>query len=118
MIVGVAVGIGGAFALYNNAGVLTTGIRTFDTTTQLTKAGLSDMRTAPRKRVSSWGAGGLKVTGDGLAPATAAFDGTMGGGGTVDVGTSGGGSPWNGGIKNLAIWPTQLPDATLQAITT
>ena len=48
--------------------------KTYDGTSVVTKTGLSDISTAKRKRVVSWGTG-LKVTGDGLSPASGSFDG-------------------------------------------
>lgn len=91
--------------------------RSYDGTAFAGKAGLSNMNTAPRKRVSSWGAGGQRITGDGIAVSTASFDGTMGSGAILEIGNSGGANHWDGTIKNVRIWQTQLPDATLQALT-
>jgi hypothetical protein len=106
-------GVAGSFWM-NNATAPTTG-GAYDGTNVLNKAGLSNLFNAVGKRAVSWGAAGMSSTGDGLAPATSAFDGIFGtAAGTVIAVASG----LNGGIKNVAIWPTQLPDATLQTITT
>lgn len=91
-----------------------TNVMMFDGTNNPIKSGLSSTLTASRKRAGSWGSG-LSVTGDGLSPATSAFDGTMGAGGgnifIVPVFTS------YLTVKNVRIWTTQLPDATLSNIT-
>jgi hypothetical protein len=103
--------------LWNPNGVASTNIRTFDGANQAIKGGMTDMSTAVRKRASSWGAAGQFVTGDGAAPATAAFDGTMGDGVVLEIGNTADGSQWNGTIKNVRIYPTQLTSAQLQALT-
>ena len=90
-----------------------TGIR--DGTNLVEKNGLTALNTGIRKRASSWGTTGLSVAGDGAAPATGAFDGDIG---SVSVQIGGiSGSSWYGTIKNIRIWKTQLPDATLQTLT-
>jgi hypothetical protein len=109
--------IAAGWVLFDTTATASTVIRNFDGTNQAIKVGLSDMATGVRKRAASWGAGGLNVTGDGLAVANSAFDGANGVVGFIYVGGTNT-IIWNGGIKNLAIWPTQLPDATLVAITT
>jgi hypothetical protein len=97
---------------------VTTGIRTFDGTTAVTKSGLADMNGVVRKRASSWGIAGLAITGDGLAPATnVAFDGTMGAGPNIEVGHSGGGSQWGGTIRNVQLRLLQVTLAQLSALT-
>jgi len=115
----IAVGTGGGAQplqlLTTNA---TTTISCVDATTTPNKTGLTNMFTGIRKRASSWGAAGLAVTGDGAAPATGAFDGTMGSGANIGVGcTSAGTFQWNGIIKTVKIWYPQYPNPTLQAIT-
>lgn len=88
-----------------------------DGTNFATKSGLTSMATAPRERVSSWGAGGLVVTGDGAVVATGSFDGAMGST-ALSVGcATDGATPWFGTIKNVRIWQQQLSDSQLQAIT-
>ena len=102
--------------VFNTANLAQTSI--YDGTTNITKAGLSDLSTGVRKRASSWGATGLSVTGDGLAPATGAFDGAMGPGtGNITIGLTFGGQNMFGTIKNLRIWKQQLPDARLATMT-
>jgi len=56
----------------------------------------------------------MSITGDGSAVATGTFDGTMGDGSAISVGSGG---TWNGTIKNLRIWLTQLTDAQIQYLT-
>jgi hypothetical protein len=108
----------GDAALFVGTGGLSTVIRAFDGVNTPTKAGLTDMSTSVRKRVSSWGANGLVVTGDGAAPTVAAFSGTMGSGSsTIGIGTSGVGSFLNGTLKNIKIFPMQLTSAQIQALT-
>jgi hypothetical protein len=107
-------GTGAADVLYANNANPTT-INTSDQTSFLSKTGLNSTNTGLRKRASSWGAAGLLVTGDGLAPASAAFDGAMPNT-EIRVGW-GGGQPWSGTVRNLRIYQTQLSSAQLQTIT-
>lgn len=98
------------FSVANTAAATTTDI--FDATTTVSKAGLTDMSTAVRKRASSWGAGGISVTGDGAAVANGAFDGSMGSGATLSIGGN-----WKGTIQNVRIFQAQVTSAQLQAMT-
>jgi hypothetical protein len=94
-----------------------TRIQILDSTTTATKTGLTEMSTAFRKRAGSWGAGGIFVTGDGQAPASDVFDGSMGATG-IGIGCFQNGiRQSNGTIKNVRIWLNQLPSTTLQALT-
>ncbi len=93
-------------------GANTTSIACNDSTTTVTKSGLTDYLTGIRKRASSWGALGLRATGDGAAPATGVFDGTM-----LTVDNLIFGQSLNGMIKNVLIYNTQLSDAALSALT-
>ena len=86
--------------------------RAYDGTTIANKTGLSNVSSAKRKRVVSWGGAGLTSTGDGLAPETVAFDGSFGDGATIAIGTNA-----NGYIGSVAIYNYQMTDAQLQAIT-
>jgi hypothetical protein len=88
---------------------VSTTINIYDGTTVLTKGSLFNMNGVVRKRASSWGAGGMMITGDGFAPATSAFDGSMGSGPNLEIGHTAGGSQWSGTIANVKIWPTQIP---------
>jgi hypothetical protein len=99
-----------------SVGAASTQIWMFDGTTNLSKAGLSDMSTGVRKRISSWGAGGQFITGDGAVPANVAFDGTMGAGPNTEVGHSGGGGQWSGTIKEIRISLFQAISAQMQAM--
>jgi hypothetical protein len=93
-----------------------TAIQINDGTTSASKSALTDMYTGIRKRASSWGAGGILVTGDGAVPASSTFDGSMGDGVTVAIGCQpAGGIQWNGIIKTVKIYKTQLPN--LQTLT-
>jgi hypothetical protein len=104
---------GASDVLYINSAI-STYILTSDGTSFLTKIGLSDLRTGYRKRIASWGALGLRVTGDGLAPATSVFDGGMASA-TIQIAGQNGGI--NGSIRNIYIWMDQKSDATIMAIT-
>lgn len=84
----------------------------YDVPALVTKSGLSDMSTATRKRVVAWGSGTMKVTGDGLSPASGAFDGAFGGASTIDIGQSS-----IGYIRNIAIYNYAMTDAELRAVT-
>jgi hypothetical protein len=89
-----------------------TAFRSYDSTLTVSKSGLSDITTARRKRVTSWGPAGLSITGDGLVPETVGFDGSYGSGATITIGRD-----INGYIGPIAIWNYQMTDAELQAIT-
>jgi hypothetical protein len=104
--------------LYVAPSNLTTTNAMFDGTTAFVKSGMSDMATGVRKRASSWGGLGLALTGDGLAPQTAAFDGAMGAVTTVEIGSVVGANQFMGTVRNVRLWLTQLLSATLQSITT
>lgn len=115
----VVVGITGGnnFPLLVYPAALNTSIGSNDGTNFPQKTGITSMFTAIRKRASSWGSG-QSVTGDGAAPATSAFDGSMGSAGNIGVGCAANGSlQWNGTIKNVRIYSSQLTNATLQALT-
>ncbi|MBK8871600.1 MAG: hypothetical protein IPN19_11310 [Elusimicrobia bacterium] len=86
--------------------------RASDSTTIAQQVGLSDVTTAKRKRVVSWGPAGLSSTGDGLAPLTVAFDGSFGDGATINIGSN-----TNGYIGPVAIYNYQMTDAQLQEVT-
>jgi hypothetical protein len=106
-----AVAIGADGWSYINTGDANTIWKAYDGTNIVTKSGLSDISTAKRKRVVSWGTG-LTVTGDGLAPASGSFDGAFGSGASIEIGQF-----INGYIGPVAIYNYQMTDAELQAIT-
>lgn len=89
-----------------------------DGTSNLDKSALASIFTATRKRASSWGGANMSVTGDGAAPATAAFDGNISATTTIDVGTIAGGSWLYGMLKNIRIYSLTLSDAQIQTLTT
>jgi len=97
---------------YINSGDANTLWKAYDGTNIVSKSGLSDISTAKRKRVVSWGTG-LKVTGDGISPASGSFDGAFGSGSSMEIGQN-----INGYIGPVAIYNYQMTDAELQAITT
>ncbi len=86
--------------------------RAFDGTTVVEKTGLSDISTGRRKRANSWGPANTKVTGDGLTPASGAFDGLFGDGAILYIAQN-----FQGYIGPVAIYNYQMTDAELQAIT-
>lgn len=90
----------------------------YDGTNIVIKTGLSDLRTATRKRAVSWGVAGLLVTGDGLAPQSGSFGGSIGNT-AIGIGIEGDGTgaEWGGTIGPVYIWTTQFSAAQLQAIT-
>ena len=93
-----------------------TSIRMDDGATTVTKTLLTDLSTAVRKRISSWGNSVIRVTGDGAAPASAAFDGSITSG--LIVGSDGGGNNnWYGTVRNVRLYSRALTDAQLQAMT-
>ena len=96
---------------YINSGDANTLWKAYDGTNIVSKSGLSDISTAKRKRVVSWGTG-LKVTGDGISPASGSFDGAFGSGSSMEIGQN-----INGYIGPVAIYNYQMTDAELQAIT-
>ena len=112
----VSLNTGAATALYNN-NATPTAILTSDLAVAVNKTGLSSTNTAIRKRAASWGGSLLSVTGDGLSPATGAFDGAMGSA-AIGIGNgTDGGNQWFGTIRNVRIYQTQLSAAQLQAVT-
>lgn len=89
-----------------------------DGTSSVTKSGLSQLTSASGKRVSSWGAAGKLITGEGATVASGAFDGSMGSAG-IGIGCGTGGAVnWFGTLKNIGIYSEQLPVATVQLMTT
>lgn len=89
-----------------------------DGTTTATKTGLTSLNSGARKRASSWGAAGIRATGDGAVPATAVFDGTMGTGSELHIGHSAGSQQYSGTINGVQIFASQKTDTQLQIITT
>lgn len=108
----------GSVLILSNTGA-TTGIVVSDSTTAVSKTGISSMTTGVRKRASSWGASGLAVTGDGAAPGTnATFDGSMGGTLTnIAIGSNGSTGQWFGTLMNVRLWLTPPTDDQLSLLT-
>jgi hypothetical protein len=106
----------GAMAYINSPDARTT-CRVFDGTNIVQATGLNDISTAVRKRATSWGASTLLVAGDGVTPASGAFDGVMGSTSIAIGGLSTGSSVIFGTIRNVRIYQTQLSSAQLQAVT-
>jgi hypothetical protein len=103
--------------LYLNSGDARTVANSYDGTTVVTKTGLTDISTALRKRACSWGNGGMSITGDGAAPATSVFDGSLGSTSITIGAATGGTSQWFGVIKTVRLYRTKLSDAQLQSMT-
>lgn len=104
----IKVGASGSYLISSTA----TRNRNYDGTNICEKTGLSDIRTAPRKRAVTWGPAGLSSTGDGLVPQTSAFDGDWGDGTSISIFSSA-----SGYIGPVAIYNYQMTDAELQEIT-
>jgi hypothetical protein len=111
-----AIAAGTGRILFLSTGLASTIIAMFDATTNVQKEVLTDMSTGVRKRVSSWGAAGQLITGDGAAPATGAFDGTMGTGANLEIGHTAGASQWGGTLKEIRIFLSQANAAQEQAL--
>ncbi|MEO7667599.1 MAG: hypothetical protein ABIU97_11295 [Dehalococcoidia bacterium] len=104
-------------AFYIGAGNPATVMQIYDGTALAQKSAISSLVTGVRKRVSSWGALGLRVTGDNLIPDSGAFDGNMQSAG-IAIGTNtSGNASWFGTHRNVKIWPTQLSLALQQSLT-
>jgi hypothetical protein len=88
-----------------------------DGATILQKFGIPDTNGVVRKWASCWGPAGMFITASGLAPANAAFDGAMGAGPNLEIGHLAGTQQFGGTIKAARIYPTQLSNAQLQALT-
>ncbi len=69
------------------------------------------------KNASKWSGVSMSVVNGSAAMATAAYDGTMGAGASIDVGGNASGSNQYGYIRNIYIWSTALTDAQLQQVT-
>jgi hypothetical protein len=96
-------------------------IRIKDSTNDLSKTGLTDMSTAVRKRASSWKSSNstLLITGDGAAPSSGTFDGTMLQL-SIGIGKGSGGAVsgwWYGTLRNVKLWTTAATSAELQSLT-
>jgi hypothetical protein len=108
-----AVVIGSDGYSYINSGDVNTLWKVYDGTNLVAKSGLSNIATGMRKRIVSWGSAGLKVTGDGLTPASGLFDGAFGGGASMEIGQN-----INGYVGDIAIYNYQMTDAEMMSITT
>jgi hypothetical protein len=96
-----------------------TSIATYDAASSVAKSGLNSHTAASLKRAVTWGGSNRSITGDGLAPTTGAFDGTMGpGGGAFTIGCSViGGNHLYGTTRNVKIWNRVLSDYELVLLT-
>ena len=106
-----SVSLTNGYSYINSAGA-NTAWATYDGTTIVTKTGLDDMTSKTVNRIVAWGDTTQKVTGNGLAPASGAFDGSWGSGTIITIGNTIGGT-----IKDVAIYPTKFSDAQMQAVT-
>lgn len=100
-----------------NQNSASTVLNIFDSLNMLSKAGMSDMSTGVRKRASTWGAAGLRITGDGLVPAIGVFDGSMDNAGEFEIGHIGGAEGWDGTLKNIKLWYRELSSDDIRFIT-
>ena len=99
------------------AAAAATTVASYDGTNTVQQTGLTSYNGAVQKVAVAWGAGALAVTGNGLAAATGSFDGAYGTT-AIEIGAATGATnPWNGTIRNLRIWQSQLSNATLLSIT-
>lgn len=103
--------------LLKQVGSAVTTISSYDGTNTPQKTGINDPTAVVVKIAASWGAGAILVTGSGLASASGSFDGTMGNGLSIMVGSNAAGNPINGTIKNINIWRRAASDAQLAALT-
>jgi hypothetical protein len=115
-VLALATTVGGRILTVPSTG-FSTQMAIFDATTQALKSALTDMNGVVRKRTSSWGGLGESVTGDGAVAVTQAFDGTMGSGASIEIGHSAGASQWNGTIRGVRIFPSQVSATQLSALT-
>lgn len=106
-----SVSLTNGYSYINSAGA-NTAWATYDGTTIVTKTGLDDMTSKTVNRIVAWGDTTQKVTGNGLAPASGAFDGSWGSGTIITIGNAIGGT-----IKDVSIYPTKFSDAQMQAVT-
>jgi len=113
--VAVGIGIGGRPLLFG-FGIAPTVFQSFDTTNTCQKTGLSNMSAGMVKRVSSWGAAGQQVTGNGQVPATAAFDGAMGTTAAIRIGSTNGVEQFCGPIRSVKGFLSQKVDAELSEL--
>lgn len=93
-----------------------TSVSISDGTNTASKTGIPSSYLATTKFGSSWGAG-MKITSSALTPAPSNFDGVLNNQSIAIGGSSGGGAPLNGNIRNVHLWTTQLTDAQLVTIT-
>jgi hypothetical protein len=104
--------------LYLSPSSPVTQMKTYDGANVAIATGLTSLQTGQRKRASAWGAGAISVTGDGAAPVSNTFDGTMGDAvSTVSIGAGAGSEPFSY-IRNVSLWTRKLSNAELQAKTT
>lgn len=106
----------GAMAYINSPDARTT-CRVFDGTNIVQATGLNDISTAVRKRATSWGGSTMRITGDGVLPASGSFDGGIGSTSIAIGGLSTGASAIFGTIRNVRIYQAQFTSAQLQAVT-
>lgn len=80
-------------------------IAAYDGTSAPIQTGLPSFLTGSRKVAAKWGGSTISVTGNGLSPATVAFDGSMGFANITIGHTSTGVSFLNGTIRNVHLYP-------------
>lgn len=88
----------------------------FDGTVGAIKSGIGTFVNTTRKVASSWGGSTQTVTGSGLVPASAAFDGDFNITSTIGIGHNSTGDAW-GCIRGVRIGQRKLSDSEEQAIT-
>lgn len=92
-----------------------TSIRIRDGTNTPVFVGAS-LATGVRKRMSSWGAAGLSIVGDGATVVSSAFDGDIGSTAIAIGCDTSGTRNWFGTAKNVKMWLPQFADGTLQSM--
>jgi hypothetical protein len=81
-------------------------------------ATIPDMRNVVRRVMSTWGAAGIRLGGNGGAIVGGSFDNTLFNGITnLQIGCGNSVGQWQGTIKNVSLWKAQLSDADITAVT-
>ena len=113
-------GMGSAGRLaYFSASSSPDSFRTFDGTVDLVSPTVATFNNSTGKLASTWGGSTMLNTARGATPLSGAFDGTMGAGAVLYIGSYGtAGNELFGNVGNVRIGTNKLSSAQLQAMTT